>query len=477
MNQVVPEEAGAGGCRGFVVDLLFALLIAFAAATRLRFAADALGPAELAGVLACLLVFLQRWRSGRGFWPGWNFLLAWGTFWICALLGCLTRQLLSEAVIAGFWHNLLAMLYLTGLTWFFWLEYSGVAPRKTASPDRAALSSGNASSLRRMRRVFALAAGLAAPLSILPYLLTICGISGSLFLFHTPQGERFCGLATNPNQMALLALLACCLSLYLLASGKGVLRCLWLPVALGQLGVLWGTHSDIGKGLVYLLPGLVLASWLLSLLRRWLPGWRPFAAMVCVLVLGGAFWLCYHGLPLAWRVQQELSTRMGSEREEGNLKYRLMLLENACTVVERSPVWGAGFGTHIEYDQIFPAAPSGREAHNTVIDVALAAGLMGLLVLGLVCARAVWNVWREGGWMLLAGLWTIFIFGSVHNYMRQPAVWLFILYCILWRSNRREYAAACKPLSNPIASRGTPPATSAATLAPAVTVDESANKG
>ncbi len=437
----LPVNSAASANRDRLVDLLFAVVIALTAATRLRFVAQAFGPGEIAGVLACFLTLARAFSTGgvRGLCPGGWFWGAWGVFWGCAIAGSLSRLTFSDSTPSGFWHNALAMLFLTGLTWAFVLEYrtSGCGAGGQNGPK---CLMADAAGGGRLRRMFALAGGLSLVLYGSSYLMTVTGVSGA-FLFATPQGPRFAGLATNPNQMALLALLAFCICAYLAYAVRGWMRGFWLLAAVAQLFVLLGTRSDIGKGLCVLLPGIFFGSWLLTLLRKRLPAWRTFAAAVVVLTLGGAYFGMYHGLPLAWRVQEELRAKMPSEKEEGNLKYRLKLWENACTVIERSPVWGAGFGAQIEYEQVFPSFPQGREAHDTPLDIALASGLLGLLAAMLVAARAVWNVWRGGGWVLLGCLVTLGIYGSVHNYMRHPAIWFFLLFCILWR---REWLGDAK---------------------------------
>lgn len=457
--------AAENGNRDRLVDLLFAVVIALTAATRWRFVAQAFGPAEIAGALACVLVLVRAWGRGgvRGLCPGGWFLLAWGVVWVCAVAGSLSRLTFAEGNPAGFWHNALAVAYVTVMCWAFWLEYRApvCAPAASAGCSGAAAPvSVGAGGGGRLRRMIGLAGGLSLALYGSAYLLTVTGAT-TAFLFQTPQGSRFAGLATNPNQMALLAMVAFCLCAYLARATVGWRRYFWLAAALVQLFVMWGTRSDIGKGLCVILPGIFIGAWVLTLLRKWLPAWRTCVVMVVALTLVGTYFVVSgKGIDLAWQVQGLLREKMASEREEGNLKYRLKLLENACTVIERSPVWGAGFGAQIEYDQVFPAFPQGREAHNTPVDIALAAGLLGLLAAMLAAARAVWNVWRGGNWVLLGCLVAMGIFGTVHNYMRHPAVWFFVLFCLLWR---REWDGTEEQGS----AGGRPDEPGADTLAPA----------
>lgn len=433
-----------GKYRNLLVDVLFAIVIVATAATKLRFVSASFGPGEIAGAVAILLAGAKATCDGglRALWPGRWFAGAWGIFWFCAIAGSLTRLTLATSTPSGFWHNAIAMLFLTGLSWAFWLEYR-TPPAQSPAP--AEPSAHMLEAQARLRRMLGFGAGL----SLLVYgstcLLTLAGLSGTMFEFIGAHGNRFAGLATNPNQMALMAVLAFCLCAYLSFSGRGVARIGWALAGLAHLFLGWQTQSDIAKGLALIFPSLFFAAFLLTLLRRWLPSWRSFAVTLSALTLAGAYLTVTHGIPFAWRVQQELVKHMAHEREEGDLKYRLMLLENACTVIERSPVWGVGFGTQVEYDQVLPSFPLGREAHNTPVDIALASGMAGLLVAVLVLARAIWNVWRGGGWPMLGCLTMLILYALLHNCMRHPAYLLFLLLCILWTPQPKPLAAASTP--------------------------------
>jgi hypothetical protein len=110
-------------------------------------------------------------------------------------------------------------------------------------------------------------------------------------------------------------------------------------------------------------------------------------------------------------------------------KARVELLKNGLQAIKLSPLVGFGPGFHSGDNGPF----DGREAHNTLIDWATQAGLLGGLVLLAYWLWVLRYVFKYGDTILIGLIVALGVFSCFHYTLRQPLFWLIpglvLLYC------------------------------------------------
>jgi O-Antigen ligase len=267
--------------------------------------------------------------------------------------------------------------------------------------------------------------------------------------------DRLSGLYENSNQLALVCVVLCLLSLHLaetannLAETIAALMCLSTAIVVGRL-----TKSDafalVLVATTAIFVALKLRTWMLS--RKDGLTIRTAAAWLIVLALPVIFVSVIPlGAMVAGRaedVMQEMTRGSPRETEE----HAQLRLNNWGLAIQRgveSGMLGLGPGPHLE---IPPSIQAGRrnpmsnpnnrehpqlglapnfEAHNTILDLFTQGGLLAVLgILWLFCT-ALTATMRARLDALAALLCGTAIFSLFHLIVRAPIVWFAIAFCLV----------------------------------------------
>lgn len=241
------------------------------------------------------------------------------------------------------------------------------------------------------------------------------------------DGQRLQGLSDNPNQIALLAIAS--LVLLVQAEMQGQLeRKIMVPLALSC--ALAGFMSRSGAFLFALLVTAGLAVAIIGY-KTLFPNAAQSARMKrtpVTFVLAGLLvfaTVAHESLGAVVRIltfdRSQVTEIMEAESRQGFV--RIELWEQALAVGAQSPLVGFGPGHHINTEK--PASP--KEAHNTLLDVFVLSGLVGILALGALGALTLRGAFRNGHLVpvLLMGS-AIITFAMFHYIGRHPVFWIVI---------------------------------------------------
>lgn len=267
--------------------------------------------------------------------------------------------------------------------------------------------------------------------------------------------DRLRGVYENANQLALVCMVLCLLSLYLAETANNLgekisaLMCLSTAIVVGRL-----TKSDaftlvvVAAGAIFV--ALKLRTWML--LRKDRLTVRSAAAWLVVFALPAIFASVIPlGAMVADRAEDvmEEMTRASARETEQHAELRFHNWGLAIRRGVESGMLGLGPGPHIE---IPPSILAGRrdsrnrpinmdqprlmvapnfEAHNTILDLFTQGGL--LVVLGVVwlVGTALSATMRARLDALTALLCGIVMFSLFHHIVRIPIVWFAIAFCLV----------------------------------------------
>lgn len=241
------------------------------------------------------------------------------------------------------------------------------------------------------QRILVLLLALAA-LSGLFGVLQAGGSSLTFYPAQTPTSGLF---ANRNHQGALLALLipmaAALGALGVRNGGGGLMRVATAPVITViaiPLLLVTGSRSALIVAAVGLILGLLI--WSRGDMRDERPLWhRLIPSVVVVAVVGALVWLT------ASASRDVAIERLGSSENE----LRWPVWESIVEMVPHYMPWGTGIGSYahayqvLEPDSLLRPSIS-NHAHNEFLEVALTAGIPGLIVLGIACAALLIALWR-----------------------------------------------------------------------------------
>lgn len=285
--------------------------------------------------------------------------------------------------------------------------------------------------------------------------------------FETWEWDRFRGLSTNSNQLALLCAVIGLLSLHLAETAHRsrdrivALICMIVAIVVGRL-----TESDsfllvlIVAGPTYV--ALKLGKWLMSRERRM--SVRSASAWIIVLALPlSVAYVTPFGASVADELEEVVKgiTRGGGGRETGETaRLRVEIWKAAVNRAVGAGMLGLGPGPHLEIPSAIIAGRNSSkndpkdvqhpeygivpnfEAHNTFLDLFIQGGLIALLSFGWLIATAFVLTRRaqlDGLTTLLCGL---AVFSVFHLIVRHPIVWFAIAVCLVAAADVRKAPTA-----------------------------------
>lgn len=252
------------------------------------------------------------------------------------------------------------------------------------------------------------------------------GSLGAFNLWYGGYGARFTGLATNPNQNALLLVSLPFLFFFLLRTSQAGLWERRLGIVIGAIGLAagWSTGSAALRFIwIALIPMMMIAGmFFLSGLQR---ARRDFVltvglgAMLIFLssesMLSGVRHVFGDVLPGTGTMNADLMMLTGG----AGWTDRLVLWKNAWLVIQGSPVVGYGPGPLSGMSGPF----GGSEAHNSLLDWMMATGFVGGVALTALVSVVLWRSARQRSIDLFFALLALWVFSMAHHVLRHPWVW------------------------------------------------------
>lgn len=382
------------------VALGLAAALVLTSATQLRAVAIPLGIGEVA-LVGALLAIAARWYVQDGPLPRLRgfFEFACG-FWLIALVG-----LSSGAILALVFERF---------------------PLETAVHDTAALLLAATASI--LVAGYLQEQGAAASFARYLLLLTVLcaaglfvaglaiGTLGPVELWYL--GVRFRGWAENPNQFALLLVLAPFVGMQL-AADDPYRRVRFLALMLTAMAIGATTLSDaLVLAWAAALGGLALVKWLRVLTGRSTSGALLFFGVLLPIVAIAAL------LPFVSTLLMIADGFLRATYEEGGQgSLRLTIWKHGVDALMQSPIFGWGPGRHSGM-----WGPHGdMEAHNTFIDWAASAGIAGLAGYLFLLVAAFRASWRAQKLFLAFGVIAVAAFSCFHYVLRQPLFWVYLI--------------------------------------------------
>jgi O-antigen ligase len=382
-------------------------------ATQLRFAGSiGLGEIMLVGWMLFAMIRLVSYPHRYSVQPATKgFFLFWAVAFAALGLGLLIAQ--STGINAdGFYHDAIAFVF----TFIFLMTFS------------LSISGATQQNLQKVFIIFISA-------TIVPLITMFFLPSLTPFVEPWYEGSRFLGWTINPNQLACVLVPLPFLSLYLSTQVTGRRLKIWcLFLMAGSLIVGIGTDSDammigwlVGIGLLILLRihrsilnfatqhRIVTFGYIANLFST------VFALLLLVSALdqsetGNFFTNLYDSL-------NNKGQQAGNQGDD-----RLNLWQNGLQAVRTSPVFGLGPGPHSGFTAPFLDV----EAHNSFIDWASSAGIVGLVAYLVLLGWIVWHAWRHGSVILIAAMVAAIIFTLFHFVLRQTVFWFYLLSIAEW---------------------------------------------
>lgn len=392
-----------------------ALALTLSTATQLRLTGLPVGPGEL-----LLLGFLAWagfgvWRDRRQ-WRGSRVGHVFGGFWLVALMALLVGAIVAER---------------QGVPSHGMLLHDAAAYGFVACCS-VALGWPRPAEGQTHRAVWWLALGILVIGSGLWIYGHVDQYGLGLDLWYGGLGVRFLGWAVNPNQMALLLVLAPFLGLYILTAafpGTGTGTALWGSLTACAMAAGWATDSGALRVAWSVCIPLLAVIHGIAVLRG--ASWRPLILLIaCVLMaatmLALAAWVESASTPLE-APTGALGQRAGMDMESMELAYvknddvsvRSRLMVHGWEAFRSSPLFGLGPGAFSGLQRPF----QGSEAHNSLIDWGTNTGLVGVAALLALVGWVAVQLLRAGQWALLVGLLALAVFSLAHHVLRHPLVW------------------------------------------------------
>ena len=257
------------------------------------------------------------------------------------------------------------------------------------------------------------------------------------YAFDPWYWDRFRGWSENPNQLALFCAIITLLSLHLAAQSKTGPRLLALLCAAVALVAGRLTKSDTFL-IAMLVSGLVLV-----VLR--VHDWMTIRDNVVSLRYAAALCIALSIVPLGLsltpyvfadslsmeRFALSFSKEQGRQATEKTANLRLHLWNDALSRGVRAGALGLGPGPHLDRPEGVRSLPDPFEAHSTVLDTFLQAGLLGVFALVWIVGSAGVAAYVAKTNTLVALVGAIVVFGIPHLIIRHPIVWIALAICFL----------------------------------------------
>jgi O-antigen ligase len=427
---------------------LMALGLLLSMATQLRPAYLPIGPGEACLAAAILLTATDALRSGRTPIPlaFWVFLVFWLAFAMAQSIGFLAGGLIGDLRdIDLVIHDVATYPLLIAITCL-----------SVMGPDAQI----------RMRRTAWHVAGLGA-------VLAAAQIASGFGLFELSMvdpwyWDRFRGWTANPNQMALFCLIISCIALHLSdvadAGWKraGALLCAATGVSVGLFAKTNAFNLAVALILVLYLC-MIGSAWLSrsgSLLT-----FRSAAAWIAVLLIP---LLAVASVPLLASLPDRAVLASSFGRDNSNetdqeAQLRLELWRKAIERGFETDMLGLGPGPHLPIPALLLQARWGEpyepmnvqhptpgiapnfEAHNTVLELFVQGGLLGVVSFLAIIAASICGTYRAHRLLLASAICGIVAFGSFHVITRHPAVW-FVIALGLAESTFRQRSQTLAPV-------------------------------
>lgn len=408
-----------------ISNLLLATGLVLTTASQLRLPGMPFGPGEI-----CLLVWLmlasfrftvqRRTLNPEAFF---RIVMFWLCFALALSLGMCVAYLRRELDPAWVSHDAFAYLLMAGMSCL-------IIATMTADGD-----------LRRA----------AWQIVLLWDAALLLQITFGLGLF-TPAGiepwywDRFRGWSENPNQLALFCAVMAPLSLHLALSHKGAARVIALLSL--ALSLVAGRMTRSDTFLIAMLTSTTLFSVLLvTKMLAFRSGFRFAAA---VLTIAAIIPLSISLAPYALAVSDEAEAFAISLAKDGGgdgtvetAALRLQLWEDAMITGLSAGSLGLGPGPHLRKpSETSQFSPTPFEAHNTLLDIFLQGGLLGVLALLGLTASILVSLLRARLDALLLGLAALTVFSISHLVIRHPILWFALSLSLVLGSVRTQSASA-----------------------------------
>jgi len=241
---------------------------------------------------------------------------------------------------------------------------------------------------------------------------TAVGITGHYFAV-----ERYMGLSSNPNQLALLFTI---IPFMIFAYSKGCKTKLYnndinAYLSLLSIIIIWYISS---RGLVI---GVVLG--ILLIVPYYFN--KQIKKMMLFLYLILIILILYNYSSII---------DMLFSRGMGGLTHRIELWGNGIELIKLSPFIGFGPGAHVS---TIVDMSHYWEVHNTFLDLLLQTGMVGLIAYLILLYKISSNLIRNGNIFLIAAFVALIVFSSVHFVLRHPIFWFYLFYFYQVRNNKK----------------------------------------
>lgn len=247
-----------------------------------------------------------------------------------------------------------------------------------------------------------------------------------------PVNGKFQGLSNNPNQIALLTVVGVSMLFLVDDHPKALWRAVLLSVGIGAAGAFTGSSA------ILLALGASLVVGAIVFVARSLGGRKtrfPLEYIIpFVFSLLAAAPIGHAGAPapeaivppaVATTSEQPSSIKSMLDADGGEGSIRLEMWSTAVQMIATSPIIGLGPGPHVPWTHPISGETTLNEAHNTILDILLVAGALGLLASLAPVAIALRNAWMNGAiGPTLVVLCPIGVFAMFHYVGRQPLVWI-----------------------------------------------------
>ena len=236
---------------------------------------------------------------------------------------------------------------------------------------------------------------------------------------HLLYGDRFAGLATNPNQVGLYVVALPFLAIHLWRHEPSSI---WLVVVSAILiAVGLASHSDAVVVAWAASSGVAIA---VFVRRRLVGSWRFGAFMLAtalfVLVVN---LLGDEVLPIPATELRSVIADLIEFNYMDQASIRFDLWTNGLLALQWSGGLGFGSGAYSGLDGPF----QGHESHHTFIEWANYTGVLGLLVLVGYLVRLFFTTSSISNWALRGALLSLIIFSAFHIVVRHPIFWMLLL--------------------------------------------------
>lgn len=229
----------------------------------------------------------------------------------------------------------------------------------------------------------------------------------------TNKADRYQGLTTNPNQLALATALGAVLLPWIGMTVRGAWAPVWWLFGAASLVLMVLTKSSSAMLAVSLAGVLIVVRRLAAAIDD-----RGVARYSLVWLVGA--WALV--APILFLLSQFLDRAIGGEIGGGQASGRFPLWRSAWQGIVRSNFFGVGPGPHAGFNGPFEQ----EEAHNVWLDLGLQGGLIAVIALVLLLAY-VFRRSIRGHTAVGMALFTVFIvIGLSHYLLRHPLYWSLI---------------------------------------------------